>query len=405
MADGSRSGGRPLRVLTFSTLFPNAAQAVNGVFVENRLRHLVGSGKVEARVVAPVPWFPSANPRFGAWARFAKAPKREDRHGLSVWHPRYPVIPRVGMTVAPLLLYLWTRGLVRRLQAEADFDLIDAHYFYPDGIAAAMIARDLGKPLVITARGTDINLIPRYRLPRAQILWAAGRAAGLISVCEALRQTMVELGVPAEKVQVLRNGVDLDAFRPGDRVRARQRWGVSGRVLASVGLLIERKGHHLVIDALARFPDVTLLIAGGGPDRPALEARAAAAGVADRVRFLGELPHQDLPEVYRAADALVLASSREGWANVLLEAMACGTPVVASDVWGTREVIGDGPGGILVEQRTADGIAQGVSALFAAPPDREEIRRYAEQFDWGATTDGQLALFAKILADRTNVPR
>lgn len=387
---------RPLRILTFSTLFPNAGQPVNGIFVENRLRHLLGSGEIEARVVAPIPWFPSPHPAFGAWSRFAVAPSAEERHGISILHPRYPVIPRIGMAMAPALLYAATRRLVKHLAETWQFDLIDAHYFYPDGVAAALIARALKKPLVITARGTDINLIPEYTLPRRQILWAAGRASGLATVCGALKERLVELGLPADKVRVLRNGVDLAAFRPRDRDAARRALGVKGKVLLSVGLLIERKGHHLIIDAMSRLPDFVLLIAGGGPDRHRLEARAREAGVSERVRFLGELPHSELPAVYAAADALVLASSREGWANVLLEAMACGTPVVASDVWGTKEAVDAPAAGVLMRERSADGVVEGIHRLFAALPDRDATRRHAELFSWEATTRGQIELFRTI---------
>jgi len=393
-----------LRILTFSTLFPHPGQPVHGVFVENRLRHLVASGEVEARVVAPVPWFPLTSPGLGTWGRFGSAPAYEERHGLAIWHPRYPVIPRVGMVAAPLLLYAWTRRLVRRLAAEADFDLIDAHYFYPDGVAAALIARELGKPLVITARGTDINLIPTFTLPRKQIQWAARQAAGLITVCDALKRSLVDLGVPDGKVQVLRNGVDRETFRPHDRAAARAALRVSGRVLVSVGLLIERKGHDLIIDALHDLPGFTLLIVGDGPESDALQARAHAAGVADRVRLLGELPQARLPQVYSAADALVLASSREGWANVLLEAMACGTPVVASDVWGTREVVTSADAGVLMTERSAAGVAEGVRRLFSRPPDPRATRRHAELFGWDATTRGQCDLFRTILAHASGEP-
>jgi glycosyltransferase involved in cell wall biosynthesis len=396
--------GRPLRIVTFTTLYPNAAQPNNGVFVENRLCHLLDCGQVAARVVAPIPWFPSSNPRFGAWARTAAVPSVEERHGIRVWHPRFPVIPRFGMTAAPSLLYLWTRGVMRRLLAEGDFDLIDAHYFYPDGVAAALIARALGKPLIITGRGTDLNLIPRFALPRAQIRWAANAADGLITVCDALKRPLLDLGVDSGKVRVLRNGVDLVTFRPAaDRAGVRARLGVTGQVLLSVGLLIERKGHHLVIDALRQLPAATLLIVGDGPDRGALGLRARAAGVADRVRFVGEVPHHDLPDIYSAADALVLASSREGWANVLLEAMACGTPAVATDVWGTREAISAPEAGVLVGQRSADGIADAARALFAALPDRSRTRRHAENFSWDMTTLGQLALFNQVIARRRDV--
>lgn len=390
----------PLRILTFSTLFPNIVQPVNGVFVENRLRQLVASGEVTARVVAPVPWFPQSLARMGRWGRFAAIPAQEERHGIAVWHPRHAVIPKIGMSAAPLLMYLGVRRTIARLRAEADFDLIDAHYFYPDGVAAALIARHFDKPLVITARGTDLNLIPRFAVPRAQIRWAAQQADNLITVCAALKQPLLDLGIAAEKVTVLRNGVDLQAFHPRIRAEARHRLGLSGLVLVSVGLLIERKGHHLVIDALARLPDVTLVIAGDGPERAALTARAAAAGVGGRVRFLGEVAPGDLPDIYSAADALVLASSREGWANVLLESMACGTPVVATDVWGTAEAVTNSAAGILMPERSPQAIVAAVTALLANPPDRAATRRHAERFSWEATTMGQLNLFRHIVDSR-----
>ena len=167
-----------------------------------------------------------------------------------------------------------------------------------------------------------------------------------------------------------------------------------------MGSLIERKGHHHVIGALASLPDTDLLIVGDGPERAALERLAAKCGVAERVRFLGALDQPQLAKVYRALDALVLASSREGWANVLLEAMACGTPVVASAVWGTPEFVADQAAGVLMQSIDAHGVADGVTRLFANPARPEATRRYAERFDWEATTRGQLALFREILARR-----
>ena len=135
----------PIRLLMFSTLFPNAVQPSHGVFVENRLRHLLADGGVTAQVIAPVPWFPSAGRLFGRYAAFAKVAGQETRFGLTVRHPRYVVIPRVGMTLAPFLLYATARAAVAQLLAEGHrFDLIDAHYFYPDGIAAVMLGRRFG---------------------------------------------------------------------------------------------------------------------------------------------------------------------------------------------------------------------------------------------------------------------
>ena len=388
-----------LKILTFSTLFPNAVQPAHGVFVENRLRHLVAGGEVEAQVVAPVPWFPSKAGMFGHYADLAKVPDIERRHGLTIHHPRFPLIPKIGTNLAPLCMYSFVKPFVAKLIRNGfDFDLIDSHYFYPDGVAAVMMARAFGKPVTITARGTDLNLLPQYAIPRRQIVWASTHAQGLITVCQALKDELVALDVPPDKVRVLRNGVDLEMFQPVDRATARERLGLDGRTLLSVGLLIDRKGHDLIVSALRRLPGTTLLIAGDGPERANLERLASEEGAADRVRFLGRVDHGALRDIYGAVDALVLASSREGWANVLLEAMACGTPVVASNVWGTPEIVADPAAGVLMADRTPDALADAVEALFSALPDRGATRRYAEQFSWDATTRGQETLFDELVA-------
>lgn len=392
----------PIRLLVFSTLYPNAAAPRHGIFVENRLRHLLSSGSVSARVVAPVPWFPFRRGPFGAYRRYAAAPKAETRHGIDITHPRYLVVPKIGMSLAPDTLYRATKHHVAALRRQGtDFDIIDAHYFYPDGVAAIRLGALFGKPVTITGRGTDLNLIPDHPGPRRAIQWAARHSAHNITVSAALRDVLTEtLGVPDDRVTVLRNGVDTTQFAPRDRAACRAKLAVNGRVILSVGHLIERKGHHLVIDALTRLRDVTLLIAGEGPEESALQARAQSRGVAERVRLLGAVPHHELPAIYTAADALVLASSREGWANVLLEAMACGTPVAATGVWGAPELITCAEAGLLIPERTPAAIAEGVGRLLAAPPQRAATRAFAELFSWDATTNGQLAIFRRLMADR-----
>lgn len=403
----SRTGAEshPIRVLTITALYPNAAQPLHGIFVENRIRHLVGTGIVDLQVIAPVPWFPLSNSVFGRYAHYARAPRAEERHGIPIRHPRFLAIPKVGMMTAPLLLSAALLRDVRVLmRAGAIFDVIDAHYFYPDGVAAAWLGRRLGIPVAITARGTDLNyLVPRHPLVRQMIRRAAEGADGLIAVCEALKDVLIDLGIPGSRIQVLRNGVDLQLFRPLDRTEARQAMRLSRPTLLSIGQLIPRKGHDVVIGALAYLPGVELLIAGEGPERRRLEMLAQTLCVADRVRFLGHVPHEDLARLYSAADALVLASSREGWANVLLEAMACGTPVVASDVWGTPEVVNVSAAGILVGERTPTAFSNAIRCLFTDPPPRSATRSHAEMFSWDATTQGQLDLFRAIIARRRDV--
>ncbi|MBF0453816.1 MAG: glycosyltransferase family 4 protein [Magnetococcales bacterium] len=389
-----------MKILTFTTLYPHPGHPTLGVFVEERLRHLHASNQVDLKIVAPLPWFFLTHPRLNPYAWQGRhCPKKESRHGLEINHPRYFLIPKVSMNLAPFTLALSTLPLLRRMIAEGyDFDLIDAHYFYPDGVAAALLGKMLNKPVVITARGSDINQIPRSFLPRQMIRQAAKEAKAMITVCGALKKSLVEeIGVEPEKVTVLRNGVDLKKFHPQERSSLRKRLGINGPTLLSVGYLIERKGHDLVIAALTSLPGMALLIAGDGPLREQLQSQAQRLGVADRVRFVGQLPQAELIDYYAAADLLVLASSREGWANVLLESMACGTPVVASRVWGTPEAVCSEAAGVLMDERSAEGVAQGVKAVLASNPDREATRRYAEQFSWDNTTQGQLDLFHTII--------
>jgi teichuronic acid biosynthesis glycosyltransferase TuaC len=389
---------RPIPILTFTTLFPNAARVSHGIFVANRLEKLVASGAVKAHVIAPVPWRPAFFD-LGGLGRLDSIPLRTTYKGLTVEHPRYPLIPKFGMTLAPSALYhAGKKAISRLLNMGYKISLIDAHYFYPDGVAAVRLGQTFGLPVVVTARGSDLSLIPQFGGPRRAIQHAAARAAGLITVCNALKDQLVTLGVPPECVTVLSNGVDLERFRPIDRNVARRKLNLTRRTLLSVGLLIERKGHHHAIEALRYLPQTDLLVAGQGPELGPLQQLARRLKVDDRVRFLGNLDSGQLRDTYNAADALILASSREGWANVLLEAMACGTPVVASAVWGTPEVVACPDAGILMQDLSAKGVAEAVNRLFALAPSREATRAYAEKFSWDATTRGQIELFGKILA-------
>jgi len=395
-------GSQKVRLLVFTSLYPNAARPRHGVFVEERLRHLVDSGRIAATVVAPVPWFPFRSPMFGAYATFASVPAKEERYGITILHPRFPVIPKLGMSITPFLMVRALLPVCRKLMAEgADFDLIDAHYFYPDGVAATRLGAAMGKPVVITARGTDVTWIPRYRRPRRQIQWAAQRAAAVVTVSQALKDKVAALGVNPDRIAVLRNGVDLDRFAPRDRIAIRAKLGLQGPVWLTVGNLVELKGVHLVIEALARVPDATLLIAGNGPEEHKLRGLVGRLGLGTRVRFLGVIPHAELCDYYNAADAMVLASSREGMPNVVLEAMACGTPVVATPVGGTPELITTDEAGQLMRERSPEALVSAWNKLRAAKPDRVATRRFAERLGWQPVIESQCALYARVLATHT----
>ena len=393
-----------MRILTLSTLYPNAAMPVHGVFVETRLRHYLSLGAAEARVVAPVPWFPFGHPAFGKYGAFGRAPRSEFRAGIQVDHPRYFLPPKVGMTYASLGLDRCFEQAAREIEASGwSFDLIDAHYLYPDGVAAARAARVLGKPYVLTARGSDVTLIPDYPRQKRMILKAICDSETTICVADALKEELVRLGAPREKLATLRNGVDLERFQETGRDAMRERLGVSGPLAVSVGHLIDRKGHDIAIRTVRLVEDLTLLIIGDGPEHGALRRLAESEGVADRVLFQPPLEQSALAQYYAAADALILASSREGWPNVLLEAMACGTPAVAAPVWGCGEVIRSPDAGMLAEDRTPEAFASAVKAVLARGTPRGAVRAYAEGFSWEETARGLDRLFCavKAKAERT----
>ncbi len=357
------------------------------------------SGAVSARVVAPCPWFPFASARFGDHSVFARIPRRETRHGIDIQHPRYPLLPKVGMSSAPLLLFAAVLPLLRRQIREGqDFDLIDAHYFYPDGVAAVLLGRALGRPVVITARGDDLDLISTYAIPRRWTQWAARRAAGLITVSNGLKRRLEALGTAPHRVRMLRNGVDLAVFRPGDRDAARRVLGFSRPTLLVVGNLVPKKRHLLIIEALAQLEGVDLAIVGEGPERPRIEALVRKLRVSDRVRFLGRQPQESLPPIYGAADLLVHPSLREGWPNVLLESMACGIAVVVANFDGIDDIVAAPEAGRILAEATPRCLAGTIRDLLAAPPARDATRRYAEGFDWQSTTAGQIELFQRICA-------
>jgi glycosyltransferase involved in cell wall biosynthesis len=393
-----------LRLLTFSTLYPNAIEPQHGIFVEQRLRHFLNDGDADDRsslVVAPVPWFPLSHPAFGRYGSLASVPPSEQRHGIPVLHPRYPVLPKIGTSVAPFLMAAALRPTLRRLVAgENDFDLIDAHYLYPDGVAAVMLGRALRKPVTITARGSDVNLLGQDRWPRRLICRAVRRAHGTVTVSAALKARLVGWGADERRITVLPNGVDLSMFRPLDREQARRALGLAPPLLVYVGRLTALKGIDLALRALQELPAMRLVLVGGGEQERPLKQLAARLAVADRVTFAGPVPQERLASYYSAADATILMSSREGWPNVLLESMACGTPVAATDVGGVPEIVATPEAGVLVQDRSAGGLHRALRRLLDDPPDRTATRRYAERFGWETTTRGMMELFDRALADR-----
>ena len=374
-----------LRVLTLSTLFPDETRPNFGVFVERQTLGLAAHPEVAAKLVAPVglPLWPlNRARRYGA---LADLPLHEIWKGVETWRPRFTTIPGTGGRFHVAALVLALKPLLAHIRSDFPFDLIDAEFFFPDGPAAIALGKHFGVPVSIKARGADIHHWGRAPATAAQVVAAGQAASGLLAVSAAMKDDMAAIGIPADRIRVHHTGVDLARFAPADRAAGKAVLGITGPLVVSLGALIPRKGHDVVIDAVAAIPGANLLIAGDGPERAALAARIAAHGVGDRIRLLGAIRHGELPALLAAADVMALASSSEGLANAWVEALACGTPIVITAAGGAGEVVTDPAYGRVVP-REAGAFETAIRDLLAIAPSPSDVRRGAERFTWEANT-------------------
>ncbi|QFT77386.1 glycosyltransferase [Erythrobacter sp. THAF29] len=388
-------------VVSISTLYPNAANPRFGTFVARSLEALARRGDWRVTVINPIGMPPVAVGRYRA---LSELDELAEEQGVTVHRPRFTLIPKVGARRNAMAIAKAVIPLAKRIHAENPVDLIDAQFFFPDGPAAAMVAETLDLPLTIKARGSDITHWGSHDHARAQMLEAANAATGLLAVSEALKADMTALGMPEEKITVHYTGLDRDRFRPLDHTQLRSQVGQAlsfdlpdnAPMLVSVGALIERKGQAHVIAALPSIPGARLVLVGKGEDEAKLRALASECGVSDRVHFTGAIDHDLLPLILSAADVMVLPTSNEGLANAWVEALACGTPVVTSDVGGAREIITDDVAGRLLEEPSAEAVAAAVNTVLNAPPDRMEVAARAEPFDWETHAEALAAHFEKL---------
>lgn len=386
-----------LRVLSLSTLYPNDVTPNFGVFVERQMQAVMKRGDVDLTMVNPlgIPPFPlSRHPRYRA---LTGLPGKELRGGVPVLRPRFRLIPGIGARFNAAAEAKAVLPLARQLHAEHPFDLIDAQFFYPDGPAAVRIGRVLGLPVSIKARGADIHHWGKDPATARQVLEAGQAADGLLAVAQGLADDMAVLGMDRERITIHRTGLNADLFRPYDRKMCRDQLDLPRDVpvLATVGALIPRKGQSFAIEALAQLPGAILVLAGKGEDENALKSQAERLGVADRVQFLGAVPHGELPVLLNAADVFVLPSSSEGLANAWVEALACGTPVVTTPIPGAQELITDPAWGRLVP-RDGMAIAAAVSELLAARPDPETVRAAVAEYSWEANAAALVAHWRRL---------
>jgi teichuronic acid biosynthesis glycosyltransferase TuaC len=399
---------RQPHIVVLSSLFPSSVQPGAGLFIRERMFR-VGQ-RLPLSVVSPSPCFPlqSLIRRFRPGFR-PGAPREEIQSGFQVHFPHFLSIPGLLKQWDGLMMALGSLLLLRRLKAQGKLDIIDAHFAYPDGYAALLLGRWLGVPYTVTLRGTETRHLQTPGLAE-RALKAIHSAARVFSVSESLKKLAVKHGADPARIEVVGNGVDIERFKPVDRqtARAAMRIELHAKVLISVGGLVPRKGFHRVIEVLPGLriahPDLKFLIVGGpspeGNNRAQLERQVNELELKDCVIFLGPVKPDQLPALLSAADVFVLATSNEGWANVFLEAMACGLPVVTTDVGGNREVINDDSLGFITPLGDPEALADAIRRALAAPWDRQHIRSHAENNAWDERIERLCARFASIAVAR-----
>lgn len=377
-------------ILVWSSLFPSAVQPQAGSFVRERMFRV--AKHLPVAVVSPQPWSPFdvLIRRFRPHFR-PSVPRYEVIDGIEIFRPRYCSVPGFLKRYDAILMAIGALPTVRRLIDAGRADLIDAHFTFPDGCAAAKVGAWTSRPVTITLRGTEARHIRdtdlRWRMIRA---WRS--ASKLFAVSNSLRRLAVDAGVDPGKALVVGNGVDLSRFAPIARSVARQKLGLrpDSKILVTVGGLVERKGFNRVIDCLpellSRFPALHYLIVGGaGPEgdyATTLRSQIRTLGVEQNVSFLGPLSPEGVCAALSAADVFVLASRNEGWANVILEAMACGLPVVATDVGGNSEVVCHSGLGAIVPFGDQTALIRALAGALSDTWDPAIIRRYAAENSW-----------------------
>jgi teichuronic acid biosynthesis glycosyltransferase TuaC len=391
-------------ILVFSSLFPSKVAPNNGLFIRERMFRVARNANLT--VVSPVPWFPGQQLiRIFKKSYRPQPDKVEVQQGITVYFPRFLSVPGVFRRLDAFMMYLGSFRLIKRLTKEQHIKIIDSHFTYPDGLAATLLAKKLGIKSIITLRGTEI---PHSSMSgrRRQLLRAWRQADRVFSVSDSLRKHAIALGAEASKFRVIGNGIDTEKFKPIDKPDAKKSLNIDSDtyVLITVGGLVERKGFHRVVECLPGLlkecPKLLYLIVGGenaeGSYKAQISALAEELGVTDHVRFLGALESEELSLPLSAADAFVLASSNEGWANVILEAMACGTPVVATDVGGNAEVVTSEELGYIVPYGSPQSLLAAIKQALQRDWDTKVLTQYAQDNHWDNRINLILEEYARL---------
>ena len=389
-----------MKITTFTNIYPNPEQPDRGIFISQMLNEL--GNKVKNIIVSPLPWFPAISIIKKEWSTFANIPYLIENNGESVLYPKYPLIPKISGGLHAFLIALRCYSLIKKLVRLNKIDILHGHWIYPDCVALVWIAKRLSLPVLISARGCDINHYKIFFWRRIQIKWALKHADAITTVSDALKDTIIkEFGNVGKKVFVIKNGVNTKLFSRIDKTKARTilRLEKNQKYLLYVGSLDTVKGLNFLIDALGKLKtknnlNFSTILVGKGPLKNELEQQICNNNLTEEVKLIGAKPHKEISMWMSACDVFCLPSIREGIPNVLLEAKTCGLQIVATNVGGIPEVVDEG---VLVPPESSDALADSLADSFNKPT--KNIQSFLPH-SWIDCADKYIDLYKVILTNQ-----
>ena len=394
------------KLIVFCSTFPDENQPHFGIFVRNRMFRYAQDGN-DVVVVSPRAWFPGQ----GIFRKLYphKRPlcsNYEKQEGVEVFYPKYFSLPGLFKWADGFFMALFSLMRVLKLKKNG-FNVIDAHFAYPEGYAATLLGKWLNLPVSITLRGTIVSKSKEPAL-RKRIVKAVDSADQVISVTQDLVNVANSAGCDRSDFELVGNGVDTSIFFPdpdaGSKLRESLEIPSDAKVIISVGGIIEHKGHHRVVEVMPKLIEkdtaTYYLIVGGaslaGDYSSEIKATIERLNLSDKVFMLGSKKPDELRACLSASDVFVLPTRYEGWANVFLEAMACGLPVVTTNVGGNSEVISNADVGALVPFGDPEALAEAVMEYLDLDCS-EAVLSYSNSLSWDMRISKLKVLFQKLL--------
>jgi glycosyltransferase involved in cell wall biosynthesis len=399
----SGESGRSFKVLVLSRNYPNTVMELLGLWVERLVRHCASF--CETKVVSPVPYVPPLRGFEGYYAQFRRIEPHRWADGVEIFHPRFLLGPGyVFHSTEALTYYLGVRRLVDHIRRSFPFDLIHAHFAFPDGVVAAQLGRRYGIPVIITEQAPWRPWMDNYPLVRRQALWAARQSVFQVAISRSVRDSIVHFTHQPSKVHVIPDGVDGGVFTPLEKGE-----NPDPNQILYAGQIFDNKGIDLLLKSMQQLitwrPGVRLVLIGGNYYRSKqlqelrLRRMAHDLGLDNHVQFVGMKSLPELVRYMKESAVLVLASRSESFGSILVEALTCGTPVISTRCGGPEEIVNDQVG-ILVPIEDVDNLTLAIKHVLTHRNhyNSDYLRKYAlEKFSWEVIAHRTVNLYSDAL--------